>query len=235
MEEITNQQNSAATAMRDLYAQFPQEAERTIVKSGVELVYLPISEVINRLNRVLGVNGWSFEIVEVKRDAVDQDEIVAHVCLTATIADCFVTKHGFGGSQVKRAKSTGKPIDLGNDFKGAVSDALKKAAQQLGIGLYLARSADALDAEFELDAQVNGHQEQQESGPSKDDEQWNVFLDMTKKMTTEQKKELNSFWEKHSNGKPKPTKSNATPEDIQALIAEALRISFGGTYVSEGK
>lgn len=235
MEEITNQQNAANAAMRDLYAQFPQEAERTIIKSGVELVYLPISEVINRLNRVLGVNGWSFEIIEVKRDSVDQDELIAHVCLTANVAGSLVTKHGFGGSQVKRAKSTGRPIDLGNDFKGAVSDALKKAAQQLGIGLYLARSADALDAEFELDTQSGGQQELQPAEPSKEDDQWNAFLDMTKKMNAEQKRELNSFWEKHSNGRPKPTKANATPEDIQALVTEALRISFGGTYVTESK
>ena len=32
-------------------------------------------------------------------------------------------------------------------MKGAVSDALKKAAQTLGVGLYLARSEDAMYAE----------------------------------------------------------------------------------------
>jgi len=65
---------------------FPQEMERVIVKSGVELIYLPVSEVINRLNRVLGVDNWSFEIISVERDAIDQDEIIAHVSLTANIS-----------------------------------------------------------------------------------------------------------------------------------------------------
>jgi len=74
--------------------------ERTRVKGGISLIYLPISEVINRLNKVLGVDNWSFEIVSVRRDDVDTDEIVAHVSLTATIGDATVVKHGFGGSSV---------------------------------------------------------------------------------------------------------------------------------------
>lgn len=232
-----NQGKDASSIMRELYAQFPQESERTIVKSGVELVYLPISEVINRLNKVLGVEGWSFEIISVRRDEVDQDEIIAHVALTAEINDKKVVKHGFGGSNVKRAKSTQKPVDLGNDFKGAVSDALKKAAQQMGIGLYLARSVDAMDAEeaILLEGIDDGGVKQTEAAPvpqlSELDEKWNNFIEITKGLKKEQKDELNSFWSAHSGGRPKPTKSSATMEDLRALIAEALRLQFGGQYV----
>ena len=110
--------------------------EKTLVKSGVSLIYLPISEVINRLNKVLGVENWSFEIISVRRDEVDTDEIIAHVSLSAEIDGKSIVKHGFGGQTVKRQRKDNKPVDLGNDFKGAVSDALKKAAQQLGIGLF---------------------------------------------------------------------------------------------------
>jgi hypothetical protein len=204
---------------------FPEEMEKVLVKSGVELVYLPISEVINRLNKVIGVNNWSFEIISVRRDEIDVDELVAHVALTAEIDGKSVVKHGFGGQSVKRAKSTQKPIDLGNDFKGAVSDALKKAAQQLGVGLYLARSADAMDAEEALTVV------EQAPAPLVDseiEEQWNNFVEITKAMNKEQKDSLNDFWAKHSGGKPKPTKSTATKEDIESLVIEALKIQFGG-------
>jgi hypothetical protein len=47
-------------------------------------------------------------------------------------------------------------------------------------------------------------------------------------MNKEQKDSLNDFWAKHSGGKPKPTKSTATKEDIESLVIEALKIQFGG-------
>jgi hypothetical protein len=205
---------------------FSEEMERVLVKSGVELVYLPISEVINRLNKALGVDGWSFEIISVRRDEIDSDEIIAHVSLTAAIGDKTVVKHGFGGQSVKRTKKDNKPLDLGNDFKGAVSDALKKAAQQLGVGLYLARSVDAMDAEQAIDAGGYGHVTEMSSEL---EEQWNNFVEITKAMTKEQKDSLNDFWASHSGGRPKPTRSTATKEDIESLVVEALKIQFSGS------
>lgn len=219
-------QNNSADIARQLAEPFPEEMERVLVKSGVELVYLPISEVINRLNKVLGVDSWSFKIQSVYRDHVDTDEIIAHVSLTAVINGNEVVKDGFGGQTVKRQKKDNKPVDLGNDFKGAVSDALKKAAQQLGIGLYLARSADAMDAE---DAIYSSPQPAEQ--PSALDEKWGNFVAVTKTLTQEQKDSLNEFWSKHSGGKPKPTRATATEEDIDALVVEAMRLSFGATLV----
>jgi hypothetical protein len=210
---------------------FSEEMEKILVKSGVQLVYLPISEVINRLNKVLGVDSWSFEIISVRRDDIDVDELVAHVSLSANINGKLVIKHGFGGQSVKRAKSTQKPIDLGNDFKGAVSDALKKAAQQLGVGLYLARSADAMDAEEALSFTEPAIPQVVDTEM---EEQWNNFVEITKGMTKDQKDSLNGFWSNHSGGKPKPTKSTATKEDIDSLVVEALKIQFAGGSIAEG-
>jgi hypothetical protein len=206
---------------------FPQEMEKVLVKSGVELIYLPISEVINRLNKVLGVDSWSFEIISVRRDEIDTDEIIAHVSLTARIGEATVIKHGFGGQSVKRQRKDNKPVDLGNDFKGAVSDALKKAAQQLGVGLYLARSSDALDAEDAISSQQTAQPEQ----PSELDEKWDNFVSVAKTLSQEQKDSLNDFWAKHSSGKPKPTRSTVNEDDIDALVIEAMRLSFGATIV----
>jgi hypothetical protein len=224
-------QNSNDIA-RLLAEPFPEEMERTLIKSGVELIYLPISEVINRLNKVLGMSSWSFEIISVARDLIDTDEIIAHVSLTATIDGCTITKHGFGGQSVKRQRKDNKPVDLGNDFKGAVSDALKKAAQLLGVGLYLARSSDAMDAEDAIGASIPHVEPSPNIEPSSElDEEWNNFVGVTKTLDKEQKESLNDFWAKYSSGKPKPTRTTVTEEEIKALIVEAMRLSFGATII----
>jgi hypothetical protein len=222
----------------EFYAQlaepFPQEMERVIVKSGVELIYLPVSEVINRLNRALGVDNWSFEIISVSRDAVDQDEIIAHISLTALINGKTVVKHGFGGLSVKRSKRDNRPVDLGNDFKGAVSDALKKAAQLLGIGLYLARTTDAMDIDEAMHAGESGQVQQAPLEPVSPEIEklWDSFLTATKLLSKSQKDDLNAFWADYSGGRPKPTKATAKADDINALINKSMELSLGAVPVN---
>ena len=127
---------------------FPSEVEKQLKKGGASLTYIPVSEVITRLNKVLGVDMWSYEIVKCERDALDPDYIVAHVRLSATFVptekapNIIVTKDGIGGQKIKRTRN-GDILDLGDEMKGAVSDALKKAAQHFGVGLYLARSEES--------------------------------------------------------------------------------------------
>jgi hypothetical protein len=116
----------------------------------------------------------------------------------------------------------------------AVSDALKKAAQQLGVGLYLSRSADAIDVEEAIESGSGSHYQQEvvEAAPKTElEEKWETFVDITKGLSKEQKTQLNDFWATHSNGKPKPTKTTATLDELQALVVEALRLQFGGKYV----
>ena len=124
-----------ASELEALSAPFPKELERSLDKGGVTLTYIPVSEVITRLNEVLGVFGWSYTIMKCDRDIVDPDFIVAHVRLKVG----EMIKDGVGGQKIKRTRA-GDILDLGDEYKGAVSDALKKAAQAFGVGLYLARS-----------------------------------------------------------------------------------------------
>jgi len=231
---MDQQTNNEQNVMQALYAPFPEEMEKIMTLSGTNLKFIPVSEVINRLNKVLGVDGWSFEIISCDEVSTNVDELSAHVSLTVDFGNGKrVIKHAVGGATIKRIKSTGKPLDYGNSRKMAVSDALKKAAQQLGVGLYLSRSADAIDVE-EAIASGAGSQMQQEAAavaPKTElEEKWESFVDITKGLSKEQKTELNNFWETHSEGKPKPTKTTATLDELQALIVEALRIQFGGKY-----
>jgi recombination DNA repair RAD52 pathway protein len=105
-----------------LSQQFPKEMERNVSKSGRTLTYIPISEVISRLNKVLGVGNWSSEIIFIGRDSADPDWVIAQVRLIARLGDNTVVKDGVGGQQVKYTKA-GKILDLGDEFKGAMSDA----------------------------------------------------------------------------------------------------------------
>lgn len=219
--------------MTNLLAQlsepFPKEVERQLKKGGTSLTYIPVSEVITRLNKVIGVDKWTSEIVRCERDSLDPDFIVAHVRLVITFEgpdglQQMVAKDGFGGQKIKRTKN-GDIVDLGDEFKGAVSDALKKAAQQMGIGLYLARSEESLAIDEE------------ESKPPIDEaiiKLWTDFLAMTKELNADQKAELGEMWSEYADGAPKPTLETAKAEDLEFLIAEATRISLGGEWIETG-
>jgi recombination DNA repair RAD52 pathway protein len=215
--------------IRQLSEPFAPEMERTMSKGGTRLTYIPVSEVINRLNKVLGVDKWSFEIMSCLRDAIDPDYVVAHVRLTWNPDEhAYVQRDGFGGQKIKRTKQ-GDIVDLGDEMKGAVSDALKKAAQTLGVGLYLARSDEAMDIEEAMESSA--------LQPEIDTEllsKWDKFTSIVKSFTDDQKATLNTFWSESSGGKPKPTKATATHEMLDALIGEAVRISFGGEYATPG-
>jgi hypothetical protein len=215
--------------MNDLYVTlsepFPHEMEKTVSKSGRNLTYIPISEVIARLNKVLGLNSWSTEIVSVGRDATDPDWVIAHVRIIASIDGVTVTKEGVGGQQVKYTKA-GKILDLGDEFKGAMSDALKKAAQQLGVGLYLARDDAALDVEASVELPpVDSHV----------NELFDRLIELSGQLGEAEKAALEDFWKEYAAGNPKPKRATARAEDLEALIAEATRLTIGGEFVNDSK
>lgn len=207
------------TDKKDFYSPlsepFPQEMERTLNKGGTNLTYIPVSEVINRLNKVLGVDKWSFTIVRCERDAIDPDFVVAHVRLVWDTNGLPISRDGIGGQKIKRTKQ-GSIVDLGDEFKGAISDALKKAAQTLGVGLYLARSDDAMEIEQAMDA------------PADESTQlWENFVSISKGLSESKRSQLNELWAKISNNAPKPRRSSdATLDQLQELQAEAVRLSF---------
>lgn len=200
----------------DFNEPFPKEVERQLKKGGASLTYIPVSEVISRLNKVLGFDGWSYEIIKCERDALDPDFIVAHVRLCVYPGNdrlVGVTKDGFGGQKIKRTKN-GDIVDLGDEMKGAVSDALKKAAQALGVGLYLARSEEAMEIEAEasIDPAIEA--------------MWTQFVDLSKGLSADGKKSLNDFWVSYAGTRPKPTRNTATKDDLDALTGECIRISM---------
>lgn len=200
---------------------FPQEMERTLNKGGTSLTYIPVSEVINRLNKVLGVDKWSFTIVRCERDAIDPDFIVAHVRIDwyGDDASQFVSRDGFGGQKIKRTKQ-GQIVDLGDEFKGAISDALKKAAQTLGVGLYLARSEDAMEIEQAIDAS--------NTPVSEHEQRWESFKNLSKSLTKEEREVISKAWTAEYGNKAKPTSAaDVDAETLDFLLAQAVSAKMG--------
>src|SRR5207237_4099202 len=95
-------------------------------------------QVVSRLNDVLGVAGWSFRVLRHDINA-EADEAWALGELVAQIDDRTVVRQQFGSQKLRRSRSTGAPLDLGFDLTGASTDALKRCASLLGVGLYLSR------------------------------------------------------------------------------------------------
>lgn len=204
---------------QQLAENFSQEMERTVNKGGTALTYIPVSEVINRLNKVLGVDKWSFTIVRCERDAVDPDFVVAHVRIEYFMTEFqAITRDGFGGQKIKRTKQ-GQILDLGDEFKGAISDALKKAAQTLGVGLYLARSEEAIEAEQYLDA---GSEHEAKSS------MWATFVTLAKSLDGDQKVAMRDRWNARTSGAPVPTSMDAvSSEDLEFIVSEIKKIKSG--------
>lgn len=116
----------------------PEQIKQREGQGGKLLNYIEAHAVIARLNEACGEDGWSFEIVEHK---VFDDEVVVVAKLTAG----NVTKMSFGGSSITRSRD-GLSTSIADDLKAAGSDALKKAASLLGVGLHLYAGTDAFAA-----------------------------------------------------------------------------------------
>ena len=105
----------------------PHQIKQRPGHHGKTLSYVDVAAVISRLNE--GCDTWSFEVVS---HDIHGDEVVVLGKLTAD----GMTKMAFGGSSVTIDKS-GQVVSVADDLKAAASDALKKAASLLGVGLEL--------------------------------------------------------------------------------------------------
>lgn len=122
----------------DLYDRLATPFDVTFrdLRGGVELEYVTGEQVTTRLNEELGFLAWSFRILEHGIHA-EADECWTLGELTVEIDGRTVTRQQFGSQKIKRSRSSGTPMDIGFDLKGAATDALKKCASLVGVGLYL--------------------------------------------------------------------------------------------------
>jgi len=105
----------------------PHQIKQRPGQHGKTLSYVDVTAVIARLNEAC--EAWSFEIVS---HEIQDGEAVVVGKLTAD----GIVKMAFGGAGLTFDKE-GTVLSLADDLKSAASDALKKAASLLGVGLEL--------------------------------------------------------------------------------------------------
>jgi hypothetical protein len=96
---------------------------------GQMLDYVEGRVVIERLNQAFEAD-WTFEI---EKHEILENEVLVLGKLSAG----GVTKTQFGSSEITREEQTGKPVSIGDDLKAVATDAVKKCASLLGVGLHL--------------------------------------------------------------------------------------------------
>lgn len=184
---------------------------------GRQFDYVAVAEYVARLNKVLGPSNWNYEILKCHVQPEYKEHVIAHVRVTAVVDGATAIKEQYGGAKIKMMK-TGGVMDLGNDFKTAVSDAFKKACQGLGIALHLARSEEALALDVE------------ESYPVPQ-EQWDVFVSNFRALDDE-KKDLFRKWFASEGLGEKPERG-MDAEGFQKAQIEVIRLSFDAEEVEE--
>jgi hypothetical protein len=137
------------TRMAKLAEPFPSVM---VKKNPHGLDYVPVAEVVARMNAVVGAGRWRVEIL--KTETWGEQETAFGLCPVHVIATVRVHVFdgaewtwcdGMGGQDVGFYKDKSKgPLNLGDSFKGACSDATKKALQHMGVALDLARNDEAI-------------------------------------------------------------------------------------------
>jgi hypothetical protein len=123
-------------------------------RGGLQFSYVEHGYVTERLNLVFGFN-WDFEVTDKQ---ILEDEVIVEARLTVrTPGGQTIVKTQFGGAEIKRHASgakSGRPLSIADDYKAAASDALKKCASLLGIGLDLY----GRDRPYDLDEPQAAHE-----------------------------------------------------------------------------
>lgn len=125
-----------------VYAQLKAPFDRTWTDPVSGMAYITGEQCITRLNQTLGWDGWAFEVVAHGiHEAADEVWVMGRITAYADDGRT-VMREQFGGHKLQRRRDSGALLDLGSDLKGAATDALKKCAMALGVGLYLSEKTD---------------------------------------------------------------------------------------------
>lgn len=100
-------------------------------KGGGTWKYVSGGYIHKCLNLMFGWD-WDFEIMDEKL-YIEAGEVVVKGRLTCRSGGKTIVKTQFGNKDIVFKKDSLKPLSIGNDFKSAATDALKKCAASLGI------------------------------------------------------------------------------------------------------
>jgi hypothetical protein len=131
-----------------IYAALAEPFSETfpLKRGGQSFDYITGEQCITRLNAELGLDGWDFEIVEHGR--LD-DDLWVRGRLTARPAGSILVREQFGSTTLNRGMAPG------DSLKGAATDALKKCATLIGVGLYLSSKEEHAGEATQTGSQPN--------------------------------------------------------------------------------
>ena len=127
----------------------PEQIKQREGNFGKMLDYIEGHAVIQRLNDAFDAD-WSFTIIQ-HEILKETDEVI----VIGELKVGSVVKTQFGSSRITRNRQNGEMVSLADDLKAAATDAVKKAATLLGVGLHL----------YNNDLPQRGHRS---SGPRRD-------------------------------------------------------------------
>jgi hypothetical protein len=135
-------EQTAMTTYERLAKRFPPEAHKKRKQGSAELTYVTGEMVISRLNEVLGLAGWSFSVL---REGSTEVEAWVLGEMVVTIDGTTITRQQYGNQDVMRGSRATSDL-----FKSAATDALKKCATTIGVGLYLYDEDERREVEQEM-------------------------------------------------------------------------------------
>jgi len=140
MNNVVPVQGLSPQEVELLNAPFPEE----VLDVYQGFTYIGVEYVIERLNTVFNYN-WDFTAKTTVGEKETRKGQKGEYIVTPVYADVTLTVRSITGATIVRFGSGGGVIGYGKSegdgHKSAVSDALKKAAQSLGVGLYIAMEA----------------------------------------------------------------------------------------------
>lgn len=138
----------------DLYGRLARrfDIHKTVNKGGSDQTYVPAADVIERLNKELGLDGWSFVVV---REGFTATEAWVLGELTVTIDGVQVKRQQYGNEPITMGRTEKATGDL---LKKAGTDALKKCATLVGVAAYLYDEDERREVQAEMREQArNGN------------------------------------------------------------------------------
>lgn len=115
------------TLYKKLAEPFPPEAMTADKSRGFALTSIKAQYVRERLNEVMGVNGWESNTEVVNID--NEGNVAVKMSMTLHFENRSVTRSAFGGADKKAKGQT-----FGDTFKSAETDALSKVSSNFGVG-----------------------------------------------------------------------------------------------------
>lgn len=129
----------------------------TIDRGSTTLIHITGEQAVSRLNEVLGAENWDFKIVDKGSTPVEYWVIGE---LTVRWPNGAVSvKHHVGNQDLARGQSMSSDV-----LKAAATDALKKCASLIGVGLYLfdAEQRSEVQSQMGIQPRSGGYQQQQQ-------------------------------------------------------------------------